>query len=106
MPDPTSTPQNEESGNSPAKDRSFGFYPQFLVGLVLGSVVVGAIGAVAVKYPNEAGLFVWICVFAAAWICLFFIMRKGWNGVLFGFMIGVAIAYYVMTRIFRTGAFS
>jgi hypothetical protein len=105
MPEPGPSPKAEDSPASFSKAALFGFYPQLLAGLLLGGLIELVIGAFALKYPSEGGLAFWIGVFAFFWICIFLIMRKRWGGVLVGLVIGAAIAYYIITRVFSLGAF-
>ena len=103
MPEQAPSPKAEESPASSSKESLFSFYPQLLAGLLLGGFIELAIGAFALRYPAEGGVAFWIGVFAFFWICIFLVMRKRWSGVLVGLLIGAAIAYYIITRVFSLG---
>ena|SRR6266513_2462153 len=102
---PSLSPENPPQSSTAQPNRFFGFYSQFAVGSAVGVIIVCLAAAIGIYFPNRFELLSWILIFCVVWVCLYFTLRHRWHGLLIGFGLGFVIAYFVVTKLLRSGIF-
>ena len=91
---------NEPETPSPEESPFLGFYSQAIIGLICGLGISALAAVLPLWWPN-AGFVLWIVVFASSWIVLLQLIRRQLNGMILGLLIGTAVGYFVIGRLFH-----